>query len=672
MSREKDFAPRERRNRQRLGLGAALGLAGGALALATALSIALAVGELASRQLLEDTSRRLQGQAEAAASLFEQGLDHRLGEMMTLVEIGQPLGVTDNPFVLRRWMDQLKANFPDYAWVGYAALDGTVVAASDGLLEGADVSSRPWFQAARRGPFIGDLHEAVLLANLLEPDGEEILRFLDVAAPLHDQDGRPAGVVAAHIDWRWARGLLLQAQRLRGSSMLVLARDGEVLHGPPELLGENLAGLLAAAAAAGERGLVAWPDGRRYLTARSGGWPGSSFLGLEWTVLARLPADVALAPARTMRWTILLFGLLIALPFALLTWAGARHLARPLVALAEAANRLRRGERPQMPPVQGLKEVGDLTGAFRAGVAELLRRQRGLEQAKAELERRVAERTADLSAANGALARSNRDLQRVETELRRDLEAAAEVQRALLPPARGEGGGWRAATLFRPSAQVSGDSFNYFAVAGEALGFYLLDVAGHGVRAGLLSVMVNRLLSPARFAALVAPAAPGGDWRLRRVPEEINAVLARAPEALAGDYITLICGLLLPAEGRLLLCSAGHGGALHLGAAGRAEWIDVGGVPLGVLEETAYEVVERRCAPGDRLLFVSDGVVECPNAEGVLLGDERLELLMEEEAGTELPQLVEEIASLLHRWRGTRSFPDDVSALAFEVTGRAV
>jgi len=211
MTSESGIPARERRTRHRLGLGAALGLGGGALALVTALSIAVAVGELASRQLLEDTSRRLQGQAEAAASLFEQGLDHRLGEMMTLVEIGQPLGVTDDPFVLRRWMDQLKANFPDYAWVGFAALDGTVVAASDGLLEGADVSLRPWFQAGRRAPFLGDVRDAVLLANLLQPEAQETLRFLDVAAPLHDQDGRPAGVVAAHIDWRWARGLLLQA-----------------------------------------------------------------------------------------------------------------------------------------------------------------------------------------------------------------------------------------------------------------------------------------------------------------------------------------------------------------------------------------------------------------------------------------------------------------------------
>jgi len=454
--------------------------------------------------------------------------------------------------------------------------------------------------------------------------------------------------------------------------MLVLARDGEVLHGPSELLGDDLSGLLSAVAAAGERRLVTWPDGRRYLTVQSRGWPGSSFLGLEWTVLARLPADVALAPARTMRWTILLFGLLIALPFAALSWAGARRLARPLADLAEAANRLRRGERPQMPPVQGLREIGDLTAAFRAGVAELLRRQRGLEQAKADLERRVEERTADLQRANQALGRTNRDLQRVEAELRGDLEAAAQVQRALLPPKRMEQERWRAATLFQPSSQVSGDSFNYFAVGEEALGFYLLDVAGHGVRAGLLSVMVNRLLSSTRFAALAAPEASGGDWRLQRVPEELNAMLARAPEALAGDYVTMVCGLLLPAEGRLLLCSAGQGGALHLRAEGRAEWIEVGGVPLGVLEDTAYEVVERRCAPGDRLLFVSDGVVECPNADGALLGDRRLELLMEEEAGAELPQLVEEIASLLRRWRGARSFPDDVSALAFELTRRAV
>lgn len=63
------------------------------------------------------------------------------------------------------------AAFPRYAWIGFARPDGTVETATGHLLEGQSVAERPWFKAALKGPFVGDLHEALLLNRLLRPDG---------------------------------------------------------------------------------------------------------------------------------------------------------------------------------------------------------------------------------------------------------------------------------------------------------------------------------------------------------------------------------------------------------------------------------------------------------------------------------------------------------------------
>ena len=86
---------------------------------------------------------------------------------------------------MREVLNGIKASRPEFAWIGFAAPDGTVLAASGGLIEGVSVADRPWFRTALAGPMVGDVHEAKLLATLLEDDGTgEPFRFVDIAFPL--------------------------------------------------------------------------------------------------------------------------------------------------------------------------------------------------------------------------------------------------------------------------------------------------------------------------------------------------------------------------------------------------------------------------------------------------------------------------------------------------------
>ena len=84
-------------------------------------------------------------------------------------------------------MARAQATPPQYAWIGVADTSGKVVLAAGGLLEGRDVSERPWFQSARSQPFAGDVHLAKLLASLLPASASGApLRFVDFAASLRD------------------------------------------------------------------------------------------------------------------------------------------------------------------------------------------------------------------------------------------------------------------------------------------------------------------------------------------------------------------------------------------------------------------------------------------------------------------------------------------------------
>jgi len=98
----------------------------------------------------------------------------------------------------RQILENLQDHFGDYAWIGIAQPDGRVVAATDGMLEKGDVSSRPWFHAGQQAVSATDYHEAVLLGKVL-PRAPDPWRFVDVSGPIRDADGTLRGVLGIHL-----------------------------------------------------------------------------------------------------------------------------------------------------------------------------------------------------------------------------------------------------------------------------------------------------------------------------------------------------------------------------------------------------------------------------------------------------------------------------------------
>ncbi len=80
--------------------------------------------------------------------------------------------------------------------------------------------------------------------------------------------------------------------------------------------------------------------------------------------------------------------------------------------------------------------------------------------------------------------------------MRKDLEAAARVQQALLPESFPVIQGASVEWAYRPCAELGGDSLNVFQLDEHHMGLYVLDVSGHGVPASLLSVTLSRVLTP--------------------------------------------------------------------------------------------------------------------------------------------------------------------------------
>jgi sigma-B regulation protein RsbU (phosphoserine phosphatase) len=166
-----------------------------------------------------------------------------------------------------------------------------------------------------------------------------------------------------------------------------------------------------------------------------------------------------------------------------------------------------------------------------------------LVEQKAQLERALAERNKELEIAN--------------QHMKEDLEAAARIQEALLPPAGMEIPGLRLAWAFRPCEHIGGDTFNVFALDDDHIGLYLLDVSGHGVPAALLSVHLSLILSPPRDPSSFLVRADGPAAGSPASPADIVESLNRRFAWKSTDrYFTMFYGVLNTRSGELRFACA--------------------------------------------------------------------------------------------------------------------
>jgi sigma-B regulation protein RsbU (phosphoserine phosphatase) len=280
-----------------------------------------------------------------------------------------------------------------------------------------------------------------------------------------------------------------------------------------------------------------------------------------------------------------------------------------------------------------------------------------------ELERRLAERNQQLEHANERLTAA---YQRIEE----DISAAAGVQASLLPPPELRTLGVACNWCFRPSSYMSGDIFNFFAVDDRHVGFYLLDVSGHGVPAAMTSVALSMVLTPdgTQDGLLKKYDAASGTFKVAR-PEEVMSVLNRRFQTHDHRHFTMSYGLLDLEASVLRLAQAGNPNPLLVHAEGGVKSLTHGGMPVGLWPQMDFDCIEVPFLQGDRLVLYSDGVSECTNPNGVEFGDERLVAYLKDAAHQPLPALLNGLERHLEAWRGSTAFNDDVSLLAIELIG---
>jgi phosphoserine phosphatase RsbU/P len=231
----------------------------------------------------------------------------------------------------------------------------------------------------------------------------------------------------------------------------------------------------------------------------------------------------------------------------------------------------------------------------------------------------------DALSAHVALALEKAQLHRARIEkekMERDLALAREIQAGFLPEAPPVWKGVNIAVSHRASQMVGGDYYDFLPVSAggrEALLLVVADVEGKGAASALVMANVQATLH-----ALADHAEP-----LVRLPATINQKILEGARSSSSSvrntkYLTMFMAF-VENEGRgLRYVNAGHVPPVIVRADGRHEWLETGGMVVGLLPDACYESGSVELGPGDLLVACTDGITEAMNSAGDEYGRPRL------------------------------------------------
>ncbi|HEX4085834.1 MAG TPA: SpoIIE family protein phosphatase [Chthoniobacteraceae bacterium] len=196
----------------------------------------------------------------------------------------------------------------------------------------------------------------------------------------------------------------------------------------------------------------------------------------------------------------------------------------------------------------------------------------------------------------------------------RELEIAAEIQQSLVPKSFPTNPRARVFGVSQTAFRVGGDYFDALTIGENGMLMAIADVMGKGMPAAILATILRTSV----HARLELAETPG--LLLTEVSRQLFPDLARLD-----SFITAQIAFYSHGTGTLLYASAGHCPLLKFpgGKGGPCEELKGGGMPLGVMQNERYETHCVTAFPGDRFVFLTDGIYEAEDTAGKALGWER-------------------------------------------------
>lgn len=269
------------------------------------------------------------------------------------------------------------------------------------------------------------------------------------------------------------------------------------------------------------------------------------------------------------------------------------------------------------------------------------------------------------------LQKRNDSLEFANSQMKQDMAVAARIQQSFLP---------HIVPRFKDVSfewgllscdELAGDALNVIPLDASQVGFFLLDVSGHGVAAALLAMTLIHNLSADKPNSLLFRSTGSGETNYSiRPPSDVASRLNQQfpMDDIIGQYFTFIYGILDLESMQVKYTSAGHPGPVVTTRAGEAISYPSTGMPIGFMPEATFDVETIELHSGDRLYFFSDGIPESTNKYEEQFGNERfMRILLQNQTKLNLRETIDNLAVAALKWNGLSPMNDDISILGLEI-----
>jgi phosphoserine phosphatase RsbU/P len=236
-------------------------------------------------------------------------------------------------------------------------------------------------------------------------------------------------------------------------------------------------------------------------------------------------------------------------------------------------------------------------------------------------------------------------------KIEEQIKIAKDVQSSLLPPHPPEIEGYEVAGICIPTYEIGGDYYDYIKLDDTNLAIVIADVSGDGIPAALIM---------AAFRAMLR-----NQLKLIQEPAEIMKLLnQQIPEfSRKRDFITAFYGRLNYVEHTFTYTNSGQNPPILLRMNGSLELLEQGGPALNILKDVKFNSSLVNLAPGDQIVFYTDGVTEIFSSDSKEYGFERLKKVILGSKFTSANEIISDIVESTKNFSKTKYYRDDFTLI---------
>src|SRR5215471_4897300 len=270
------------------------------------------------------------------------------------------------------------------------------------------------------------------------------------------------------------------------------------------------------------------------------------------------------------------------------------------------------------------------------------------------------------------LEERDREIHQKNEQMETDLRMATELQQALMPSthplfpanAPAEATKLRFCHRYLPATLMGGDFFHIARLNEDTVAICICDVMGHGVRAALITAMMRAMIETHSVEA------PEPGRLLTQLNSEFTGILKQTGTLV---FVTVLYFVINIKTGTARFARAGHPPPLQVRrSSNEVQTIIIGadsaGPAIGIIRNAQFKTTEMKLAPGDFLLFYTDGIIEVQARDGSQFGVKGLRESVRSNLDQPTESLLDAIVSDVYKFGDSTVLTDDACLVASELS----